>query len=154
MKRAKRQEFLGVFWCYVQHESRMWFLAHPRLQNITGSIFVFGSNFVGITRKWVTWLPEIVWGNEISSDNRKGWPGLAPVASPTLPSRMQRKSMNKYRRTAPLPLPIFGGVHVMGGGHLECKTWFFFGSLKGTKVNSVQTGCIVKGEAEKSPLFW
>ena len=25
---------------------------------------------------------------------------------------------------------------------------------KKTKINSVQTRCIVKGEAQKSPLFW
>ena len=52
----------------------------PPLQKILpAAFFVSGINFVGITRKSLTWLPEIISGELIPWDYRKVWPGLSVV---------------------------------------------------------------------------
>ena len=57
------------------------------------------------------------------------------------------RNLGLYYRLASTTLPLYAKPRAkVKGGCLSCDSKFL--------INSVQTRCIVKGEAQKSPLFW
>ena len=65
-------------------------------------------------------------------------------SSPGLMQRIWRTVVVPVLSSAPLGGP-FGHVYLL---------FFFFARGRRKGINSAQTWCIVKGEAQKSPLFW